>query len=208
MPSGSVWAAAPSLGLTEPVPALLSLAAGLEFDRWLNTPGWPPFLPDLSPGQQLMRPAEELAELWAADGLNMEAIEAVDIMAWRTYQLVYFLDQVLQKSPLPAGECQLSSRCPEGTRGDVSWSSQLAEGHEDTSGGVLAHGHQPISTPVSSMVPGVWEAFISVGGTESQGKCVLEMWGRCSGRRNPAVPRLALLGCHLPLSPLHSSHSC
>lgn len=88
------------------------LAAGFEFDRWLNTPGWPPYLPDLSPGEQLMKPAEELAELWAADGLNMEAIEAVDIAVWRTYQLVYFLDQVLQRSPLPEGEGQ-----------DTSWGS-------------------------------------------------------------------------------------
>ncbi|XP_065603544.1 aminopeptidase B isoform X3 [Cyrtonyx montezumae] len=76
---------------------------GLEFDRWLNTPGWPPFLPDLSPGQQLMKPADELAELWAADSLNTEEIEAVDISSWRTYQLVYFLDRILQKSPLPEG---------------------------------------------------------------------------------------------------------
>ncbi|KAJ7426647.1 Aminopeptidase B [Willisornis vidua] len=87
---------------------------GFEFDRWLNTPGWPPYLPDLSPGQQLMEPADELAELWAADGLNMEAIEAVDITGWRTYQLVYFLDQVLQKSPLPEGNVErLSKRYPK-----------------------------------------------------------------------------------------------
>ncbi|NXN99816.1 AMPB Aminopeptidase, partial [Rhinopomastus cyanomelas] len=83
---------------------------GLEFDRWLNTPGWPPYLPDLSPGQQLMKPADELAELWAASGLNMEAIEAVDITAWRTYQLVYFLDKILQKSPLPEGNVERLSR--------------------------------------------------------------------------------------------------
>ncbi|NXP29718.1 AMPB Aminopeptidase, partial [Scytalopus superciliaris] len=83
---------------------------GCEFERWLNTPGWPPYLPDLSPGQQLMRPAEELAELWAADGLNVEAIEAVDITGWRTYQLVYFLDQVLQKSPLPEGNVERLSK--------------------------------------------------------------------------------------------------
>ncbi|XP_040472612.1 aminopeptidase B [Falco naumanni] len=87
---------------------------GFEFDRWLNTPGWPPYLPDLSPGEQLMKPADELAELWAADGLDMEAIEAVDIMAWRTYQLVYFLDQVLQKSPLPEGNVErLSATYPK-----------------------------------------------------------------------------------------------
>ncbi|KAM9147055.1 aminopeptidase B isoform 1-T1 [Pangshura tecta] len=74
---------------------------GFEFDRWLNTPGWPPYLPDLSPGERLMKPAEELAELWAASSLNMEAIKAVDISAWKTYQLVFFLDKILQKSPLP-----------------------------------------------------------------------------------------------------------
>ncbi|KAK1327930.1 hypothetical protein QTO34_012351 [Cnephaeus nilssonii] len=76
---------------------------GFEFDRWLNTPGWPPFLPDLSPGDALMKPAEELAQLWAAPELNVPAIEAVDIAPWKTYQLVYFLDKVLQKSPLPPG---------------------------------------------------------------------------------------------------------
>ncbi|NXA54288.1 AMPB Aminopeptidase, partial [Nothocercus julius] len=83
---------------------------GFEFDRWLNTPGWPPFLPDLSPGEQLMKPAEELAELWAADNLNIEAIEAVDISVWKTYQLVYFLDQILQKSPLPEGNVERLSK--------------------------------------------------------------------------------------------------
>lgn len=66
-----------------------------------------------------MRPADELAELWAADALNMEAIEAVDITGWRTYQLIYFLDQVLQKSPLPEGECRgtLRALVPKGGTG-------------------------------------------------------------------------------------------
>ncbi|XP_069489683.1 aminopeptidase B isoform X1 [Ambystoma mexicanum] len=76
---------------------------GFEFDRWLNTPGWPPFLPDLSPGKSLMKPAEELAGLWAAPNLNMDAIKSVDISSWKTYQLIYFLDRVLEKSPLPEG---------------------------------------------------------------------------------------------------------
>uniref|UniRef100_H0UYX2 Aminopeptidase B n=1 Tax=Cavia porcellus TaxID=10141 RepID=H0UYX2_CAVPO len=76
---------------------------GFEFDRWLNTPGWPPFLPDLSPGDSLMKPAEELAQLWVTKELDMQAIEAVDISAWKTYQLIYFLDKILQKSPLPPG---------------------------------------------------------------------------------------------------------
>uniref|UniRef100_I3ME96 Aminopeptidase B n=1 Tax=Ictidomys tridecemlineatus TaxID=43179 RepID=I3ME96_ICTTR len=76
---------------------------GFEFDRWLNTPGWPPYLPDLSPGDSLMKPAEELAQLWVTEELNMPAIEAVAISSWKTYQLIYFLDKILQKSPLPPG---------------------------------------------------------------------------------------------------------
>nr|XP_060499187.1 aminopeptidase B [Panthera onca] len=76
---------------------------GFEFDRWLNTPGWPPYLPDLSPGDSLMKPAEELAQLWVTRELDMKAIEAVAISTWKTYQLVYFLDKILQKSPLPPG---------------------------------------------------------------------------------------------------------
>uniref|UniRef100_A0A2K6TVX8 Arginyl aminopeptidase n=1 Tax=Saimiri boliviensis boliviensis TaxID=39432 RepID=A0A2K6TVX8_SAIBB len=76
---------------------------GFEFDRWLSTPGWPPYLPDLSPGDSLMKPAEELAQLWAAEELDVKAIEAVAISPWKTYQLVYFLDKILQKSPLPPG---------------------------------------------------------------------------------------------------------
>ncbi|XP_043341077.1 aminopeptidase B isoform X1 [Cervus canadensis] len=76
---------------------------GFEFDRWLDTPGWPPYLPDLSPGDSLMRPAEELAQLWAAQELDPRAIDAVPTSAWKTYQLVYFLDKILQKSPLPPG---------------------------------------------------------------------------------------------------------
>lgn len=51
-----------------------------------------------------MRPAEELAQLWAAEELDVRAIEAVSTSAWKTYQLVYFLDKILQKSPLPPGE--------------------------------------------------------------------------------------------------------
>ncbi|ETE58300.1 Aminopeptidase B, partial [Ophiophagus hannah] len=82
---------------------------GFEFDRWLNTPGWPPYLPDLSPGEELMKPAEKLAELWAFPDHNMEAIRALDISAWKTYQLVYFLDNILKKSPLPDGHVEKMS---------------------------------------------------------------------------------------------------
>ncbi|NP_001087880.2 arginyl aminopeptidase (aminopeptidase B) L homeolog [Xenopus laevis] len=80
--------------------------AGLEFDHWLNTPGWPPFLPDLSPGEALMKPAAELANLWSSTPLDTETISKVDPTKWRTYQLVYFLDRVLELSPLPNGNIE------------------------------------------------------------------------------------------------------
>lgn len=51
-----------------------------------------------------MKPAKKLAELWAVPDLDMEAIRALDISAWKTYQLAYFLDNILEKSPLPNGE--------------------------------------------------------------------------------------------------------
>ncbi|XP_043932604.1 aminopeptidase B [Protopterus annectens] len=79
---------------------------GKEFDTWLNKSGWPPYLPDLSPGDSLMKPADNLAVLWAADPLQMNKIQAVDINPWRTYQLVYFLDKILGKSPLPSGNVE------------------------------------------------------------------------------------------------------
>ncbi|XP_028590491.2 aminopeptidase B isoform X2 [Podarcis muralis] len=82
---------------------------GFEFDRWLNTPGWPPYLPDLSPGEELMKPAENLAELWASPDCDMQAIRAVDISTWKTFQVVYFLDKILAKSPLPDGNIEKMS---------------------------------------------------------------------------------------------------
>lgn len=154
------------LGFRKLIPVLPPfLAAGFEFDRWLNTPGWPPYLPDLSPGEQLMKPADELAELWAADSLNMEAIEAVDITAWRMYQLVYFLDQVLQKSPLPEGEGKVTSRgfCAQGRHevmhpGPASWPG--TGGHISGTCGCMAISPSPPRS--SRAVPGVWEASVSV----------------------------------------------
>ncbi|MEE6493102.1 hypothetical protein FKM82_016737 [Ascaphus truei] len=85
--------------------------AGLEFDRWLNTPGWPPFLPDLSPGDALMNPAEELAKLWAEAPLDTGAITRVDITGWKTYQLIFFLEKVLERSPLPEGNVEELGKC-------------------------------------------------------------------------------------------------
>ncbi|XP_072522300.1 aminopeptidase B isoform X1 [Salminus brasiliensis] len=80
---------------------------GLEFDSWLNVPGWPPYLPDLSAGQTLMKPADQLAELWGRDSVDLTTISKTDIQSWKTYQTVYFLDKVLEKSPLPDGNIRM-----------------------------------------------------------------------------------------------------
>lgn len=79
---------------------------GLEFDSWLNVPGWPPYLPDLSAGQSLMKPAEQLAELWSAEVLDLISIGKFKIQSWKTYQTVYFLEKVLETSPLPKGNME------------------------------------------------------------------------------------------------------
>ncbi|XP_066528508.1 aminopeptidase B isoform X1 [Hoplias malabaricus] len=76
---------------------------GLEFDSWLNTPGWPPYLPDLSAGWTLMKPADQLADLWVKDPIDITPINKTDVESWKTYQIAYFLDKILEKSPLPEG---------------------------------------------------------------------------------------------------------
>eukprot|EP00062_Callorhinchus_milii_P009552 gi/632953465/ref/XP_007892433.1/ PREDICTED: aminopeptidase B [Callorhinchus milii] len=87
---------------------------GYEFDCWLNKPGWPPYLPDLSPGLTLMKPAETLASLWAAEDLNSDAIKDIDLSSWKTYQIVHFLDKVVEISPLPRGNlAKLSDTYPK-----------------------------------------------------------------------------------------------
>ncbi|KAL7843451.1 hypothetical protein AOLI_G00249630 [Acnodon oligacanthus] len=80
---------------------------GLEFDSWLNVPGWPPYLPDLSAGQALMEPADQLAELWGEDSVDITTISKIDVEPWKTYQTVYFLDKILEKSPLPDGNLNI-----------------------------------------------------------------------------------------------------
>lgn len=50
-----------------------------------------------------MKPAEQLAELWVNKNLDLESIGQIDTKPWKTYQTVYFLDKILDKSPLPDG---------------------------------------------------------------------------------------------------------
>ncbi|KAG9260472.1 aminopeptidase B isoform X1 [Astyanax mexicanus] len=80
---------------------------GLEFDSWLNVSGWPLYLPDLSAGQSLMKPADQLADLWGADSVDIAAISKINTEAWKTYQTVYFLDKIIEKSPLPDGNTRM-----------------------------------------------------------------------------------------------------
>ncbi|KAI2659193.1 Aminopeptidase B [Labeo rohita] len=84
---------------------------GLDFDSWLNVPGWPPYVPDLTAGQELMKPAELLAEMWVSHNLDLESICKTDIKPWKTYQTVYFLDKILEKSPLPDGHINKLEEC-------------------------------------------------------------------------------------------------
>lgn len=73
---------------------------GYEFDRWLTTPGWPPYVPDLSAGKELTQPAEQLADFWAGKTTDGGS---TDITKWKTYQVLHFLDKVLEKERLPDG---------------------------------------------------------------------------------------------------------
>ncbi|KTG33289.1 hypothetical protein cypCar_00011401 [Cyprinus carpio] len=84
---------------------------GLDFDSWLNVSGWPPYVPDLSAGQELMKPAELLAEMWVNHSLDLESICKTDIKLWKTYQTVYFLEKILEKSPLPDGHIKKLEEC-------------------------------------------------------------------------------------------------
>lgn len=47
----------------------------LSFNDWLHNPGMPPHLPDLSAGDALSRPAEELAQKWAEGRWDGEGLE-------------------------------------------------------------------------------------------------------------------------------------
>lgn len=64
------------------------------------------------------------------------------------------------------------------------------------------HGHQPISTAVQQCSSWCLGSLDQCGGrVESQRKCVPGCMGtHAVAGRSPAVPRLAQLGCYLPMS--------
>uniref|UniRef100_H3D0V5 Arginyl aminopeptidase like 1 n=1 Tax=Tetraodon nigroviridis TaxID=99883 RepID=H3D0V5_TETNG len=85
----------------------------LEFERWLCGCGPPPYEPDLSAGAALTRPVEDLCEVWRNGG-GAEAAAAAsrfDLSAWSTFQIVLFLDRMLDLSPLPLDVMSALSRC-------------------------------------------------------------------------------------------------
>nr|XP_015216867.1 PREDICTED: arginyl aminopeptidase-like 1 [Lepisosteus oculatus] len=84
---------------------------GLEFERWLNGCGPPLSEPDLSAGSVLTGPVKQLCELWSVDPLDLLTIATFDLSTWSTFQIVLFLDRLLDRSPLPHEVMSRLSRC-------------------------------------------------------------------------------------------------
>lgn len=79
-------------------------ALGLEFERWLNGCGPPLYEPDLSAGGGLTRPVQDLCDLWRSSNCpDIQAITTFDLSTWSTFQIVLFLDRMLDHSPLAHG---------------------------------------------------------------------------------------------------------
>lgn len=75
---------------------------GVEFERWLSACGPPLFEPDLSAGGALTQPVFDLVNLWS-DPLrppDSQSLAAFDLSSWSTFQVVLFLDRLLDLAPL------------------------------------------------------------------------------------------------------------
>ncbi|XP_070685842.1 aminopeptidase RNPEPL1 [Pempheris klunzingeri] len=82
--------------------AAVAQREGLEFERWLSESGPPLFEPDLSGGGNLIRPVQDLCDLWrGGDPPDPQDLATFDLSAWSTFQIVLFLDRMLDRSPLP-----------------------------------------------------------------------------------------------------------
>ncbi|XP_068441490.1 aminopeptidase RNPEPL1 isoform X2 [Clinocottus analis] len=85
---------------------------GLEFERWLSGSGPPLFQPDLSAGGALTAPVQQLCELWGAGHApTAHSLLTFDLSAWSTFQIVLFLDRMLDRSPLPQDVMSSLSVC-------------------------------------------------------------------------------------------------
>lgn len=82
----------------------LPVSSGLEFERWLSGCGPPPYEPDLSAGGALIGPVQDLCDLWrATDPPDPQSLATFDLSSWSTFQIVLFLDRMLDLSPLQHG---------------------------------------------------------------------------------------------------------
>lgn len=69
--------------------------------------GPPLYEPDLSAGGALTRPVQDLCELWrSSDVPDLQTVSAFDLSAWSTFQIVLFLDRMLDLAALPHGTLQ------------------------------------------------------------------------------------------------------
>ncbi|XP_028650799.1 aminopeptidase RNPEPL1 [Erpetoichthys calabaricus] len=84
---------------------------GLEFERWLSACGPPPSEPDLSQGNSLTEPVETLCQLWTAGTLDLPTITLHNLAQWQTFQMVLFLDKLLDRCPLSHEVMSRLARC-------------------------------------------------------------------------------------------------
>nr|XP_040039215.1 aminopeptidase RNPEPL1 isoform X2 [Gasterosteus aculeatus aculeatus] len=85
---------------------------GLEFERWLNGSGPPLFEPDLSAAGALTQPVQDLCDLWrGCQSPDPQALVSFDLSAWSTFQIVLFLDRMLDQTPLPRDVMTRLSAC-------------------------------------------------------------------------------------------------
>ncbi|KAM8767958.1 aminopeptidase RNPEPL1 [Acanthopagrus schlegelii] len=92
--------------------AAVAQREGLEFERWLSGSGPPLYEPDLSAGGALTQPVQDLCVLWkSSDGRDLHAVSTFDLSAWSTFQIVLFLDRMLDLSPLTHDVMAALSAC-------------------------------------------------------------------------------------------------
>ncbi|KAG7225946.1 hypothetical protein INR49_018547 [Caranx melampygus] len=82
--------------------ATVAQREGLEFERWLSGCGPPLYEPDLSAGGGLIQPVQDLCDLWRnTESPDLQTLTTFDLSAWSTFQIVLFLDRMLDHTPLP-----------------------------------------------------------------------------------------------------------
>lgn len=71
------------------------LKGDIGFHEWLNAPGYPRFVPDLSDAQDVMESCETLAFYWRSSSAPVQAnvlYLTEEAKSWEVFQLLYFLD--------------------------------------------------------------------------------------------------------------------